>query len=209
MKTLLQTYLDSMAWLRSGRCHIVHGGRPDIVCRALRSNTRRVNDACECQLSIQRAVELGPSFDDLHCGVLKSSLLLKLDCVIYHEFCRSFEAFPRPGNGLFYRDLGILDEDDVLSLFKWRFGQVGCYKMDDISVMILYKSKNIIHSIVESPGLSTPKFISFMYGPPKEEERRVVRDQIRKLAVGMDDSWLLVGDFNDLLSQPEKEGAIC
>ncbi|KAK4257109.1 hypothetical protein QN277_006741 [Acacia crassicarpa] len=91
-------------------------------------------DVVNNQLSIHRAVELGPSFNDLHCGVLECSLLLKFDCIIYHEFCRSFDAFPRPaGKNLvlmeFYRDLGTLDGDDVLSLSEWRFGQVGCYKM--------------------------------------------------------------------------------
>lgn len=85
-------------------------------------------------------------------------------------------------------------------------GGLALWWHSSISLTVLYKSKNIIHTQVESASLKVPGFISFVYGPPKEGERRAVWDQIRRLAANMQDSWLLIGDFNDILTQSEKEG---
>ncbi|KAK4284257.1 hypothetical protein QN277_001112 [Acacia crassicarpa] len=78
--------------------------------------------------------------------------------------------------------------------------------LDSIDIEVLYKSKNIIHVLMESEGLTVPKLVSFVYGPPKEGDRRVVWDVLRRLATGIMVPWLALGDFNDLLSQSEKEG---
>ncbi|KAK4270527.1 hypothetical protein QN277_023554 [Acacia crassicarpa] len=86
-------------------------------------------------------------------------------------------------------------------------GGLSLWWLDSIGLTILYKSKNIIHALVESGGLNAPEIISFVYGPPKEGERRIVWDTLRKLAVNVKETWLAVGDFNDLLSQTEKEGS--
>ncbi|KAK4264338.1 hypothetical protein QN277_025533 [Acacia crassicarpa] len=76
----------------------------------------------------------------------------------------------------------------------------------NISVTVLYRSKNVIHVVLESTSLKVPAFVTFVYGPPKEGERRRVWDMLRGLVGGIHSSWLLVGDFNDVLSQGEKEG---
>lgn len=47
---------------------------------------------------------------------------------------------------------------------------------DEITISVLYKSKNIIHSEVSARSLMVPHYITFVYGPPKEGERRVVWD---------------------------------
>ncbi|KAK4254083.1 hypothetical protein QN277_009512 [Acacia crassicarpa] len=75
-----------------------------------------------------------------------------------------------------------------------------------ISLTVLYKSRNIIHVVVDTDCLGLPKYISFVYGPPKEGERRTVWNTMKRLVPSVDDSWLAMGDFNDLLSQSEKEG---
>ncbi|KAK4259860.1 hypothetical protein QN277_006150 [Acacia crassicarpa] len=43
-----------------------------------------------------------------------------------------------------------------------------------ISLSVLYKSKNSIHTIIESASLKVPKYATFVYELPKERERRVV-----------------------------------
>ncbi|KAK4259744.1 hypothetical protein QN277_006045 [Acacia crassicarpa] len=75
-----------------------------------------------------------------------------------------------------------------------------------ISLTVLYKSRNIIHLVIDSTSSGLPNYISFVYGPPKEGERRIVWNILRSLASNVVGSWLAVGDFNDLLSQSEKEG---
>ncbi|KAK4252766.1 hypothetical protein QN277_014312 [Acacia crassicarpa] len=85
-------------------------------------------------------------------------------------------------------------------------GGLAVWWQDSITLSVLYRSKNIIHAIIDSDCLNAPRMISFIYGPPKEGERRIVWDSLRRLASGITDSWLVVGDFNDLLSQSEKEG---
>ncbi|KAK4279407.1 hypothetical protein QN277_011193 [Acacia crassicarpa] len=76
----------------------------------------------------------------------------------------------------------------------------------NISLTVLYKSRNIIHVVVDSISSDLPNYISFVYGPPKEGDRRIVWNILRSLASSVSGSWLAVGDFNDLISQNEKEG---
>ncbi|KAK4284233.1 hypothetical protein QN277_001092 [Acacia crassicarpa] len=51
----------------------------------------------------------------------------------------------------------------------------------NISLTVLFKSKNVIHAVVESASLKTPNFITFVYGPPKEGERRTTWNLVRSL----------------------------
>lgn len=59
---------------------------------------------------------------------------------------------------------------------------------------------------MDSASLKVPKIVTFVYGPPKERDRRLVWDMLRSLAASEQEPWLAIGDFNDLLSQVEKEG---
>ncbi|KAK4271730.1 hypothetical protein QN277_020377 [Acacia crassicarpa] len=85
-------------------------------------------------------------------------------------------------------------------------GGLSVWWQNSVSLTVLYKSKNIIHVLFESNSLAGPAFITFVYGPPKEGERRVIWELLRRVAASMKEAWLVVGDFNDLLSQMEKEG---
>ncbi|KAK4263601.1 hypothetical protein QN277_028990 [Acacia crassicarpa] len=53
---------------------------------------------------------------------------------------------------------------------------------DSISLSVLFKSKNLIHVVLESAGLKVPKVVTFVYVPPKEMERRAVWNTLRSLA---------------------------
>ncbi|KAK4278798.1 hypothetical protein QN277_016596 [Acacia crassicarpa] len=79
-------------------------------------------------------------------------------------------------------------------------GGLAIWWCDNVSFTVLYKSKNIIHVCIESNGMGLPKFLSLVYGPPKDRERRVVWELMKSLVATIEDSWLVVGDFNDLIS---------
>ncbi|KAK4273673.1 hypothetical protein QN277_017018 [Acacia crassicarpa] len=65
-------------------------------------------------------------------------------------------------------------------------GGLAMWWMNSVDISVLYKSNNIIHTVVESNSLNTPKLMTFIYGPPKEGERRLTWDILRKLAARVD-----------------------
>lgn len=73
-----------------------------------------------------------------------------------------------------------------------------------MAVSILSSSKNVIHTKLDSTTTEWPEYVTFIYGPPTESERRVVWNQVRDIAGHMTGTWLCIGDFNDLLSQEDK-----
>lgn len=45
-----------------------------------------------------------------------------------------------------------------------------------------------------------------VYGDPVRENRRGVWDQLISIGIRRDEPWLLLGDFNELMSDAEKDG---
>ncbi|KAK4268822.1 hypothetical protein QN277_022056 [Acacia crassicarpa] len=87
-------------------------------------------------------------------------------------------------------------------------GGLALWWSDILTVNILFSSPNIIHTSVMSATLSTPSYITFIYGPPDEEERRLCWQEVRKISKNIATSWLCVGDFNEILAQDEKSGGL-
>lgn len=85
-----------------------------------------------------------------------------------------------------------------------KLGGLTLWWHDNIRVNVISSSRNLIHTLVETDDQCL--YISFIYGPPIEGDRMRVWNQIRTIATSMVDSWLCVGDFNDLISQSEKMG---
>lgn len=75
---------------------------------------------------------------------------------------------------------------------------------DEIQVEILFSSANIIDTRIEARG--TFSFVSFIYGAPKATDRPAFWSKLTELGAERDESWLIAGDFNDLLDNSEKEG---
>ncbi|KAK4282358.1 hypothetical protein QN277_013745 [Acacia crassicarpa] len=82
-----------------------------------------------------------------------------------------------------------------------RSGGLALWWSEVITVNILFSSPNIIHTSVMSATLSTPSYITFIYGPMDEEERRLCWQEVRKISDHIRTSWLCLGDFNEILSQ--------
>lgn len=75
---------------------------------------------------------------------------------------------------------------------------------DELQVEILFSSPNIIDTRIEAHGISS--FVSFIYGPPVTADRPAFWRKLMEIGEGRDDSWLITGDFNDLLDNSEKVG---
>ncbi|KAI9096815.1 hypothetical protein K1719_025798 [Acacia pycnantha] len=93
-------------------------------------------------------------------------------------------------------------------------GGLAVWWLGCISLTVLYKSKNVVHVLLESGGLCVPKIVTFVYGPPKEGERRVVWDVLRRLSVGIAMSWLsswsdLAGYTDDRILELIRRLEIC
>lgn len=85
-------------------------------------------------------------------------------------------------------------------------GGLALWWMEDIGVNIINSSKNVINTRIVSSHDQFPAYITFICGPPVEGKRMKVLDQVRLLVRGMAETWLYVGDFNDLLFQNDKQG---
>lgn len=71
-------------------------------------------------------------------------------------------------------------------------------------VEVLSKDKRIIDTKI---SLCSIVFcVTFVYGDPVRANRQVVWDRLSGLGLIRDAAWLLVGDFNELLTNAEKKG---
>ncbi|WZZ51263.1 hypothetical protein YC2023_051370 [Brassica napus] len=74
-----------------------------------------------------------------------------------------------------------------------------CYK-----VIVLQEDKRIIDLQVEMGSLVF--YLTCVYGDPVKERRQAVWERLSDIGVRRDAPWMLVGDFNELLSNEEKLG---
>lgn len=75
---------------------------------------------------------------------------------------------------------------------------------DSYQVDVLSSDKRIIDMKVKMGSLSF--FMTCVYGDPVQAKRRDVWDRLVSLGLNRDEAWILVGDFNELLSNDEKSG---
>ncbi|KAK4278800.1 hypothetical protein QN277_016598 [Acacia crassicarpa] len=87
-----------------------------------------------------------------------------------------------------------------------RSGGLALWWSEVLIINILYSSPNIVHTSVTSAALSTPSYITFIYGPIDEDDRNLCWQEVRKISNNITTSWICLGDFNDILSQHEKCG---
>ncbi|KAK4274243.1 hypothetical protein QN277_017497 [Acacia crassicarpa] len=85
-------------------------------------------------------------------------------------------------------------------------GGLALWWSDGLIVNILSSSSNIIHTSVWSETLTTPAYITFIYGPNDEGDRMLCWQEITRISNNIRSAWMCIGDFNDILSQHEKSG---
>jgi hypothetical protein len=73
------------------------------------------------------------------------------------------------------------------------------------TVELIHKSFQFIHMKVHYPE-ERVWYFSAIYASPNEENRRNLWNDMKHIADTMQDTWLLAGDFNDILGAHEKKG---
>ena len=74
----------------------------------------------------------------------------------------------------------------------------------DIDLQILSSSKNVIDTIITHKGATV--FVTFVYGEPEVANRNIIWDSLIDLAVSRHSTWMLTGDFNEIVDNSEKSG---
>ena len=74
----------------------------------------------------------------------------------------------------------------------------------NVKLHILSSNANFIDSHIEVEGKSF--FASFVYGNNDKKERKLFWEQMVSLMNARDSPWFITGDFNDILSNSEKDG---
>lgn len=85
-----------------------------------------------------------------------------------------------------------------------RSGGLALLWKQSYDVEVLSSSNRIIDIRVRLGSLVF--YISCVYGDPIKENRRFVWDDLVSIGVTRNEPWLLLGDFNELMSNAEKEG---
>ena len=100
------------------------------------------------------------------------------------------------------RSLGF--KNGCHSATEGRSGGLGLWWMDQSKIRVLRVSKHIINTELEIDGEGL--HFTVVYGYPRREIRREVWEEIQSLDKRDSVPWLLIGDFNTVLSSEEKKG---
>ncbi|XP_028807945.1 uncharacterized protein LOC114762601 [Neltuma alba] len=73
---------------------------------------------------------------------------------------------------------------------------------------IWFNSKNLIHVSARLEVIKMPDYITFVYGVPTDEKKMLIWNKMRDFTVNMSNSWLCLGDFNDVKAVTEKLGKL-
>ena len=72
------------------------------------------------------------------------------------------------------------------------------------SVEIITCSEHSIHALIKVHSPSLSFLFTAVYAPPQFNRRKPFWDYLQNLAVNISLPWLLLGDFNDMISEEEK-----
>ncbi|KAK4255476.1 hypothetical protein QN277_008474 [Acacia crassicarpa] len=97
------------------------------------------------------------------------------------------------------------DEDWIVNPIG-KSGGLALWWTDSLIVNILFSSSNIIHTSVKSDTFSTLAYITFIYGPNDDGDKMLCWQEIRRISNNIGNTWICIGDFNDILAQHEKSG---
>ena len=73
---------------------------------------------------------------------------------------------------------------------------------------ILTHSDYSIHALVNVPSLFPSFLLTTVYASPNFNKRKIFWDYLQNLATTISLPWVLLGDFNDMLSDDEKLGGL-
>lgn len=73
-----------------------------------------------------------------------------------------------------------------------------------VFVSVISQSPNLVDCFVEMNGLCY--YLSFIYGHPETSLRHHLWEQLERIATTRQGPWLVMGDFNEIRSNDEKDG---
>lgn len=88
---------------------------------------------------------------------------------------------------------------DFVNPYGKKEGIVMGWKMG-VEVETIYKSANMVNSLIFSDSVDEPWLISLVYGPPNCQYRSIFWEAIKKVGESFNGSWLCIGDFNHELN---------
>lgn len=71
-------------------------------------------------------------------------------------------------------------------------------------VSVLFQSPNLVDCFVEMNDVSY--YLSFVYGYPDPSMRHLLWERLERMATTRKEPWLIMGDFNEIKNNDEKEG---
>ncbi|KAF8089118.1 hypothetical protein N665_0517s0005 [Sinapis alba] len=83
-------------------------------------------------------------------------------------------------------------------------GGLALLRKKDVVVTKLFVSPKLIDVYVQYNGLNF--YLSCVYGDPNQQSRHILWEKIQRIGSTRNGPWLLVGDFNEILNNSEKEG---
>lgn len=75
-----------------------------------------------------------------------------------------------------------------------------------IELAVISSTVQEVHALVRSHNSSDFCLLSAIYASPRFEERKILWDNLKRIADNHRLDWLMMGDFNELLSNSEKRG---
>lgn len=76
----------------------------------------------------------------------------------------------------------------------------------DVSVLCDHISKNIMDSVVQISVNGEQMFVTWIYGDPKFVKRTHNWNRLRGIDLNRRDTWISMGDFNDISQHSDKVG---
>jgi hypothetical protein len=84
-------------------------------------------------------------------------------------------------------------------------GIVVAWKVDEVQMNVVMTDFQFIHLQISFTGGPAWHFTS-VYASPREELRMEGWQKLQNISRSISDSWMIAGDFNDIVSQDEKKG---
>lgn len=81
------------------------------------------------------------------------------------------------------------------------------WKKKEVEVILLASTEQEIHATIKVCSLNLSWLISTIYASPRLVEIRILWSNLSKVANFHTLPWLLFGDFNEVLCEPDKFGA--
>jgi len=86
-------------------------------------------------------------------------------------------------------------------------GIITAWKKDDMTVTLVDRKFQFMQLKVNYKN-GSEWFFTPIYASPIEENRKILREDLKKISDNMHYSWMLAGDFNDIACSAEKRGGV-